>query len=310
MRRLSPAYAIATSLALFAASACTQPEEPVVVPAEPTAAPPSAAVAAVAWTCESGETVSVGYPQTGAAQVTYKGKAYALRSAQSASGARYIGSGIEWWTATREGVEQGTLSRLGADQEIAVAPLERCSRPAPAGGGLAGVLPPQPDVVPVSAPCRGPQLKMSADGGDAGMGNRVSIIGVQNVSAQPCSLTGYPTISVQDARARALTTVRAEQDPGNYFRSGQVPAPVELAPRAKAYFDLAWNVVPNEAQGEKTCPSATKIRMTAPADTAVVTLDQAFTPCGGRVRVSPFRPVAEPEAATAADPTATPRPKT
>lgn len=308
MRRLRSACTMATGLILFT-SACTEPEEPVVVPSEPTAKAASGAVASVAWTCESGDTVAVGYPEPGAAQLNYKGKAYPMRSAQSASGARYIGSGLEWSTATRDGLEQATLSRLGQDQEVAVALLETCSRPA-AGPGIAGVLPPQPEIVPVSAPCKGPQLKLSLDGGDAGAGNRVSILGVENVGAQPCSLTGYPTISVQDAQARAITTVRAEQDPGNYFRAGQVPAPVEVAPRAKAYFDLAWNVVPNEAQGEKTCPSVTRIRMIAPADTAVVLLDQAFAPCGGRVRVSPFRPVAEPEAATSAAPAATPRPKT
>lgn len=299
MRRLRSACSIATGMALFAATACTEPEEPVVVPAEPTAAAPTGAMASVAWTCESGETVAVGYPEPAAALLTYKGKAYALRSTQSASGARYIGSGVEWLTVTRGGVEEATLSRLGPDQEVAVAPLERCSRPA-AAGGLAGVLPPQPEIVPVSAPCKGPQLKLSLDGGDAGRGNRVSILGAQNVGTQPCSLTGYPTVTLQDSQSRPIATVRAEQDPGNHFRAGQVPTPVELAPQGKAFFDVAWNVVADESRGEKACPSAARIRMTAPADTAVVSLDQAFAPCGGRIRVSPFRPVAEPAPPVAA----------
>jgi len=305
MRRFRSACSVASAVALTLAGACNQPEQPAVAPPEPTA--PSAAPAATAatWTCESGATVAVAYPETGAAQITYKGRVHALRSAQSASGARYIGSGIEWWTVVRDGVEQGTLGRLGPDQEVAVAPLERCSAPT-TGDAPAGVLPPQPEFLPASAPCQGPQLKLSRDGGDAGMGHRVAIIGVQNVGTRPCSLTGYATVTLQDGRGRAIETVRAEQNPGSYLRAGQAPTPVELAPKAKAFFDLAWTVVPNEADGETVCPSAAKVRVTAPADTAVVSLDQAFTPCGRRVQVSPFRSVAEPDAV----PSATPRAKT
>ena len=87
---------------------------------------------------------------------------------------------------------------------------------------------------------------------------------------------------------------RADRALGSYFREGQTPTPVELAPQGKAFFDIAWNVVPDETQGQRTCPSVTRIRMMAPGDTSAVSLDQALTPCGGRIRVSPFRAAAEP----------------
>jgi len=101
-------------------------------------------------------------------------------------------------------------------------------------------------------------------------------------------------VVLQDRQGRNLTTIRAEQATGSYFTPGQAPAPVTLAPQEKAAFELAWSVMPNEAQGERTCPSAARVRMTAPGDTSPVSLDMPSTPCGGRVRVSPIRPLAAP----------------
>ena len=152
----------------------------------------------------------------------------------------------------------------------------------------------------MAAPCKGPQLTLSNDGGDAGMGHRRAIIGVQNVGARTCSLTGYPSVSLQDARGNALTSVRTDQHAGSWFRGGQEPTPVELAPQARAFFDMAWTVIPHEDKGERVCPSAARIRMTPPGDSSPVTLAQTFTPCGGRIEVSPFRSVAEPAPAPAA----------
>ncbi|MBI2260082.1 MAG: DUF4232 domain-containing protein [Caulobacterales bacterium] len=173
--------------------------------------------------------------------------------------------------------------------------------PTPAAPATNAVQPePVPGVQPVAVPCKGPQLRLSNDGGDAGMGHRRAIIGVQNLGAEACTLTGYPSVSLEDAAGRALTTVRTDQHPDSYFRSGQAPTSVELAPRAKAFFDLAWTVMPNEAEGEQVCPSAAGILMAPPGDSSPVTLAQTFTPCGGRIEVSPFRPVAEPPPVPAA----------
>lgn len=292
--RLQSACAFVSVFALLAA--CQQPEsEPPVAPVEPTA-PPATTPAAppVTYACESGQSVTAVYPDQSTARVTYKGQTHDMTVARSASGARYTGNGLEWWTANRNGVESGTLSRLGPNEEIGTTVLERCSRPS----STPDVLPPGAvapgGVQPVAAPCKGPQLRLTTDGGDAGMGHRVTIVGVQNIGAQACSLTGYPTVALQDRQGRDLTAVRSDQKPGSYLRAGQAPAPVELAPQAKAFFDLAWTVVPHEGEGEKTCPTAGRIRVTAPGDTSPVSLAQVFTPCGGRIEVSPFRSEAEP----------------
>lgn len=297
MRRVCRASAAISALAVFAAAACSPEAETPPAPVTPSPVPVGTPAPAVSYVCESGQSATVAYPDTATALLTYKGLSYTLRIVQSASGARYVGSGLEWWSAARGGSENTTLSRLGPDEDVVEAVLERCSRPSPvpvAPGPAPGPQPAPREVLPVSAPCRGPQLKLSVDGDDAGAGNRVSILGVQNVGNRACSLNGYPSLVVQDPQGRNLTTIRVDQTPGSYLRQGQAPTPVELAPRAKAFFDMSWNVVPNEGNGEAACPSATQIRMTVPGDTSPVSLGQSFTPCGGRIRVSPFRPVAEP----------------
>ena len=290
--RFRTAFA-ALSIAAFAA-ACTQEAEAPPQPVEPSPAPATPPAPPISYACESGQSVTVAYPDTATAQLTYRGRTYSLRTVQSASGARYSGSDLEWATVNRDGQESATLSRLGPNDDVGIAVLERCSRPSVSAVPTGPAPAPQPvpgGALPAAAPCKGPQLKLSNEGGDAGAGNRVVNIGVQNIGAAACSLTGYPGVALQDRQGRALTAIRSEQSLGSYFTQGQPIVPVTLAPQAKAAFELAWSVVPNEAMGEKTCPSAARLRMTAPGDTSPVTLGMTFTPCGGRVRVSPIRPL-------------------
>lgn len=274
------AVALMTCLGLTAA-ACSQEAPPTTAPVE---APVAPLAAAVGYACESGKVVTVTYPDTETARVSYDGRDYVLTSAVSASGARYAGQGLEWWTASRDGQESGTLSRLAPNDTTGGTIIERCSRPVP-------VLAPSPE-----APCVGTNLRLSVEGGDAGMGNRLTTLALQNVGTQTCSLTGYPTVTLADAGDRVLTAVKAVQEPGSYFTQGTTPTPVALKPQSKAYFDLAWNVVPHEAEGEKACPEAKTLRLTTPGDTALVTLPLALTACGRQIRVSPFRPISEASA--------------
>lgn len=282
-RRPQFAYAALSSLAVVLA-ACSPPAEEAAPVPTPTPAPTAPApLDAVAYACESGRTVSVRYPDADTATLAYEGRTLTLKRTPAASGARYAGEGLEWWTAVRDGQETAALRRAGPNDQVGAVVLERCARPAAGSGGTA------PGTQPVLAPCKGDQLRLTSAGGDAGAGNRVAVLAVQNTGAQPCGLTGYPTVTLLDGQGKTLS-VRAEQNPGSYFRNGQPPSPVELRPQGRAWFDLAWSIVPHEGEGETTCPSATRIRITAPGDTTAMTLTQPFTPCGGRVRVSPFRP--------------------
>jgi len=297
MRPLRSALAAVSALSLIGAAACTPEAENPPAPVDPSPAAAATNAPPVSYACESGQSITVAYPDTASAQLTYRGQSYALRTVQSASGARYAGSGLEWWSASRDGTESATLSRLGPNEDVGVAVLERCSRPS-SGPVAPGPVPnPEPapgGVLPTSAPCRGPQLKLSNEGGDAGAGNRVVNIGVQNIGTRACSLTGYPGVMLQDRQGRNLTAIRADQSPGSYFTQGQAPAPVTLQPQAKAAFEMAWNVVPHEGEGETVCPTAARVRVTAPGDTSPVSLNLSFTPCGGYVRVSPIRSLATP----------------
>ncbi|MGV9008818.1 DUF4232 domain-containing protein [Brevundimonas sp.] len=295
-----PVFCAAALLAL-GLSACDRDAEPVPPPANPVSPVAEAAPVTARYVCDSGLTVGAAYPDPESAQVTWRDQVRVLRSAPIPSGARYIDEGVEWTLSTRDNVETGVLTRVAsAGGEV----LETCRRTLlvvvtapPVTDATQGKTTPQAapgGVLPASAPCKGGQLALSADGGDAGAGNRVAIIGVRNTGTEACSLTGYPAVTVQDRQNRNLTAIRSETSPGSYLRAGQAPAPVNLAPNAKAFFDIAWNVVPNEGQGQTTCPSVTRVRATVPGDGTVLTLAQAFTPCGGRVRISPFRSEAEP----------------
>ncbi|WP_426038995.1 DUF4232 domain-containing protein [Brevundimonas sp. DC300-4] len=285
---------VAAVIGAMSVSACTREGEtpPEVINQTPPVAPPAPTTPAIGYACESGQTVSVQYLDTATASIAYKGQTYALRLVPSGSGARYSGSGLEWWIATREGSESATLSRLGPNEDVGVAVLERCSRPSanPALPVPGAPITPQPapgGVLPASMPCRAAQLRLNSETADAGAGNRVNVFGVTNAGTAPCSISGYPAVSLLDPQGRVLTTVRSDQNP-------QTATPVNLAVGGKAFFDIAWNVVPNEGNGERVCPSAARVRVLIPGDAAALAIPLAFTPCGGRIRVNPFRADVEP----------------
>ena len=295
---------VAAVIGAMSVSACTREGE---APAEPVnqtppVAAPTATAPAIGYACESGQTVAVQYPDTATASVAYKGQTYALRLVPSGSGARYSGSGVEWWIATREGSESATLSRLGPNEDVGVAVLERCSRPSanpalPLPGAPTTPQPAPGGVLPASTPCRASQLRLNSETGDAGAGNRVNVFGVTNAGTAPCSVAGYPAVSLLDAQGRALATIRSDQNPNT-------ATPVNIPVGGKAFFDIAWNVVPNEGAGERVCPSTARVRVLIPGDTAALAIPLSFTPCGGRIRVNPFRAGVEPGAAPAVVPAA------
>ena len=241
----------------------------------------------IGYACESGETVQVRYDGVEVAEVAYKGRTYTMRASASASGARFVGSDLEWWTRTREGREEAVLSRVGAS-EIGGSVLERCMRPATSRDG-APALESKVNDVP---PCRGPALTLALESSDAGAGNRGHTLALTNAGATPCTLEGYPEVRLFDADGDPLSGVRSEQTLGSHFSEGQAPPPVDLLPEGRAYFDILSTAVPSA--GQESCPQATRMRVTAPGDSAALELDMRIQPCGGRVRITPFRGVAEP----------------
>jgi len=285
---------VLTAVALVLAACSPPEEEPHVAPVEPSGARPAPSNApVVGYACESGHTVNVQYVDDATARVSYKGATADLRLTPSGSGARYSGAEWEWWSASRDGQEQATLGRVGPNAEVGVTILERCTRPTsggsapgpqPAGPGLPGAAP------VAGAPCRGPQLQLAAEASDAGAGNRETVFSLRNVGTQACTLQGHVGVTLQDAQGQNLTAVRTDRiDSGGAPFAGPAQL-IVLEPRDQAFLGLRWTAVPQGAEGRRNCPVASRVRITAPGDTSPVSVDQTFTPCGDRIRVTVLRP--------------------
>lgn len=277
--------AVALMGALSVAACNREAAEPVTpVLQDPPVAASAPSTPAIGYACESGKTVQAQYIDTETAQVIYDGQTYAMRIAVSGSGARYVGSGLEWWAASRDGQEQATLSRIGPNDQVGTVVLERCSRPST-----------NPDLPPPGQPastgaavlaCRTGDLRLAAGESDAGAGNRAQVLTLTNAGTVPCSLSGYPAVSLLDADGRPVRGVRSDQNPGT-------ASPVTLAAGGRAFFDIAWNVIPNEAEGQTTCPTAARVTVRLGADAATLAVPLNLTPCGGRIRVNPVRATEE-----------------
>ncbi|MBN9133852.1 MAG: MliC family protein [Nitrosospira multiformis] len=69
----------------------------------------------ISYRCESGYDVDVIYRSVTTAIVRYAGKSHEMTIGISASGARYIGGGLEWWTKGTGPGSTGTLFRHESD---------------------------------------------------------------------------------------------------------------------------------------------------------------------------------------------------
>lgn len=125
---LSGAVCVAALLGL---AACNKPAEQAKAPEAPAAAAPAATPAQAAATpttyaCDDGRSVKASYPDADTAVVELDGKTHTLKVAVSASGARYVGEGLQWWT---KGMTDGQLSPLKAGEDIASAAGVNCKAP-------------------------------------------------------------------------------------------------------------------------------------------------------------------------------------
>lgn len=116
---------VAIALAIGVAGcnpAPTKTETPTADAASKPAAP--AAAEAVRYTCADGSTVEARYPTTDTAQIVHAGKTVDMKIAMSASGARYVGDGWQWWT---KGMTEGSLAPLKPGEDIAEAAGTICT---------------------------------------------------------------------------------------------------------------------------------------------------------------------------------------
>lgn len=109
---------------LLALAGCERAAAP---PAQAAKAPAPAAVnpdpGVRTYACEDGRTVQAGYPDRDTAVVDVGGHAYTLKSQMAASGVRYTGFGLQWWT---EGLQEARLSKLKDGETVASDPGVLC----------------------------------------------------------------------------------------------------------------------------------------------------------------------------------------
>lgn len=126
--------AAALGIAALALVACGRGEQQ---QAKAPEAPPPKAAPITTYACDDGRTVRASYPDSETAVVEVDGASRTLKIAISASGARYTGDGVQWWT---KGADQAQLSPLAAGEDIASAPGVNCK----SGEASAPVAPPPP----------------------------------------------------------------------------------------------------------------------------------------------------------------------
>ena len=119
---LTGAVALAALLGL---AACNKPAEQAQAPEAPAAAAPAAAPLTT-YVCDDGRSLKASYPDADTAVVELEGATHTLKRAISASGARYVGDGLQWWT---KGMADGQLSPLKAGEDIASAQGVNCKAP-------------------------------------------------------------------------------------------------------------------------------------------------------------------------------------
>ena len=114
--------------ALLGLAACNKPAEQAKAPQAPAANPTT-------YACDDGRSLKASYPDADTAVVELGGRTHTLKIAVSASGARYVGDGLQWWT---KGMTDGQLSPLQDGEDIATAEGVNCKTPESATPAAAG----------------------------------------------------------------------------------------------------------------------------------------------------------------------------
>jgi hypothetical protein len=191
------------------------------------------------------------------------------------------------------------IIRLGC-AALAAAALAGCQ--ADLGTGEAPASPPssqpssssQPSPVPSGAPslpargiaaCRAGALRLAQQpGGEGAAGTLFVGIGVTNTSTHPCTLRGYPQITLSHGTTALAATV---VDGGLGGPFAEPVRTVTLAPGGTSAFAFAYNTV--TINSGTSCPQADRMHLRLPGQlTRVVGPVQVRPLCSPSVRVSPF----------------------
>lgn len=138
-------------------------------------------------------------------------------------------------------------------------------------------------------PCLGGQLSVRHLSDDAAMGGERSVeYAFTNTSSAPCTLKGYPRFELLNKSGRLLGHVRVvHRDQWPEQDKRQPPRLVRLEPGQEAWFRVHYNSGGAGYLG-KPCPTALKIKITAPGARRGSVLREQIQSCR-QVEVSPVR---------------------
>jgi uncharacterized protein DUF4232 len=131
--------------------------------------------------------------------------------------------------------------------------------------------------------CTVGELKLVAGKGTGAAGTIYSPVEVVNTSSSACSLDGRPTVSligaVQGSQAAPLPATVQETGEGTVFSIA--PSTLTLPPSGvvAAGFLVQSSDVPSD--GEQTCPVVSSMSVTLPSVASPLSVEEAFTACGG-----------------------------
>jgi len=138
--------------------------------------------------------------------------------------------------------------------------------------------------------CAGSQLKLAYAGTEGATGHFELTLALRNVSAQSCTVRGYPAARLLDGSGQALP-MQVKRGGGFFPDTLQAPRAVLLKPGTQARFGISF-VTNNEFKGAHTCRTAAAVMSLAPVAGSQwlrVSLRVAprISPCGDQLVLSP-----------------------
>lgn len=145
-----------------------------------------------------------------------------------------------------------------------------------------------------TAQCAGADFRGAYDQGEGAAGTIYASITLTKTSPGPCTVNGWPTLTLQDHYGAVLPSSAVDVPSSTATeafidsRANQAPSPHTVVEGGTLTFSLAYSDVPT---GTETCPSATTLSVgfRTGGSTVAVTPQVAPAPCDhGTVWVSPL----------------------
>lgn len=120
---------------------------------------------------------------------------------------------------------------------------------------------------------------------DSSAGHLVYAVVLENTGQVPCTLEGYPTVTLLTSSSAALLTMQTDGSDGITSVSN-TPSLVTVPIGGAASFVLQWSDVSTDGSA---CPVSTWLEVQLPSQSVGLLSDTTIQACGGDIYTSPFR---------------------